>query len=44
MTTFFEKLDQRAREIDSLLCVGLDRTLKTAGADGTAARNLPAVD
>ena len=24
MTTFFEKLDQRAREIDSLLCVGLD--------------------
>ena len=24
MTTFFEKLDQRAREINSLLCVGLD--------------------
>ena len=24
MPTFFEKLDQRAREIDSLLCVGLD--------------------
>jgi uridine monophosphate synthetase len=24
MTTFFEKLDERAREIDSLLCVGLD--------------------
>lgn len=24
MTTFFEKLDQRARMIDSLLCVGLD--------------------
>ena len=24
MSTFFEKLDRRAREIDSLLCVGLD--------------------
>ncbi|MCB2214081.1 orotidine-5'-phosphate decarboxylase [bacterium] len=24
MPTFFERLDQRAREIDSLLCVGLD--------------------
>jgi uridine monophosphate synthetase len=24
MTTFFEKLDQRAKAIDSLLCVGLD--------------------
>lgn len=24
MTTFFEKLDQRARSVDSLLCVGLD--------------------
>ena len=24
MPTFFERLDQRAEEIDSLLCVGLD--------------------